>query len=112
MRLGVPRFGGHLSANTVASVDGLRRELEKVRQVGYAVDDKEWHLGIACLASAIPGRAGEPVGAISVSAVKPSMLGLGFDVVGAGVREAAERIGTLLGSPHRAPAVLVSKAVE
>jgi hypothetical protein len=40
------------------------------------------------------------------------MLGLGFDVVGVGVREAAERIGTLLGSPHRAPAVLVSKAVE
>ena len=109
--LGVGNYRA-LTPNTMTSVDGLRRELEEIRQLGYAVDDEEWHLGIACMASAIPGRTGEPVGAISVSSVKPSMLGLGFDVVGARVREAAERIGTVLGSHHHAPTALVSQAVE
>jgi DNA-binding IclR family transcriptional regulator len=89
-----------LTPNTLTVVDDLRNELEQTRQRGYAIDDEEWHLGIACLASAIAGDSGEPVGAISVSAVKPSMLSLGLDVVGAQVRAGAERIKVLLGSPY------------
>jgi DNA-binding IclR family transcriptional regulator len=89
-----------LTSNTLTAVGDLRAELEKTRQRGYAIDDEEFHLGIVCLASAISGDSGDPVGAVSVSAVKPSILGLGFDVVGSRIREGAERIAARLGTPY------------
>jgi DNA-binding IclR family transcriptional regulator len=78
--------------------------LEETRERGYAVDDEECHLGIACIAVAIPGNTTEPIGAISVSSVKPALLGVGFDVVGEGVRAAASRIAALLAPSHYAAA--------
>ena len=51
--------------HTITDPDRLLRELEKVRQQGYAVDDAEQELGVRCVAVAVPG--GPSMTALSVS---------------------------------------------
>lgn len=36
--------------NTIVTLDGLRRELAKIREQGYALDDEEDELGVRCIA--------------------------------------------------------------
>lgn len=51
---------------TIRTLDELKRELEKIRIQGYAVDDEEWEEGLTCVAAPIL-RRGVAVAAISVS---------------------------------------------
>jgi IclR family transcriptional regulator, blcABC operon repressor len=44
-----------LTDKSIATVAELGDELEKVRSVGYAVDDEETTQGVTCLAIAVPG---------------------------------------------------------
>jgi IclR family KDG regulon transcriptional repressor len=53
--------------NTITDLEALWRELERVRQLGYAVDDIENEDGIRCLGAAVLDHRGLPVAAISVS---------------------------------------------
>jgi IclR family transcriptional regulator, acetate operon repressor len=55
------------TARTIIEKTTLRRALEEVQARGYAVDDEEFDDGVRCVACAI-GPAGDPLGAISVSA--------------------------------------------
>jgi IclR family acetate operon transcriptional repressor len=45
----------------------LRRDLELVRERGYAVDDEEHAVGLRCVASAVFDEHGHPVAALSLS---------------------------------------------
>jgi DNA-binding IclR family transcriptional regulator len=56
------------TANTITSLDGLRREVEKVRQQGHAFDDEEYHEGIRCVAAPVRDAQGTVVGAIGITA--------------------------------------------
>lgn len=51
--------------HTITDPDRLLRELDKIRQQGYAVDDAEQELGVRCVAVAVPG--GPSMTAVSVS---------------------------------------------
>lgn len=53
--------------NTIISLNALRRELAKVRELGYALDDEEDELGVRCIGAAILGHEGRPIAAISVA---------------------------------------------
>jgi len=56
-----------LTENTIVSEVALRAELEMTRQRGYALDDEEFTLGVACVAA--PAMAGETiVAALALSA--------------------------------------------
>jgi len=57
--------------STLATVDGLKAELNKVREQGYAFDDEELDLGVRCIAAPIRDYTRRIVGAISISG--PSM---------------------------------------
>ncbi len=68
------RYGGAtaLSARTersITTIDALWAELERVRRQGYAVDDQENEVGIACVAVGVVGPGGTVTGAVSVSAL-------------------------------------------
>ena len=60
-----------LTANSLATVDALRADLEVVRQRGYAMDDEETIEGVVCYGVMIPGRQpGEGPYAASITLLK------------------------------------------
>ncbi len=60
---GLPR----LTANTITTLEGFRRELATVRERGYAYDLEETVLDLRCVAAPIMDHTGEVVAAMSVS---------------------------------------------
>ncbi len=53
--------------NTITNYDDLVKELEKIRKVGYAIDEQEDEEGIRCIGAAILNNEGKVEGAISIS---------------------------------------------
>lgn len=85
-----------LTANTIVDPEDFARELETVRQNGYAEDREEQELGVRCVAVRVPhvtGRLG-----LSVSGPKSRILALGMDRLVPLMHEVAERIGAEGGS--------------
>lgn len=54
--------------NTIVNYDHLLKELECIRQRGYAVDDEEHEMSVRCIAAPIRDFNGTPIAAISLSA--------------------------------------------
>jgi IclR family transcriptional regulator, pca regulon regulatory protein len=57
-----------LTARTVTTADGLRRELRRVRAQGWALVDQELEEGLRSLAAPIRDRSGRVIAAVNVSA--------------------------------------------
>jgi len=53
--------------NTITDRAGLKRELERIRERGYALDREEVIRGVMCIATAILGPGGRCAGAISAT---------------------------------------------
>jgi DNA-binding IclR family transcriptional regulator len=58
------RFSRH-NENTIVSIRGLKRELAKVREKGYALDDEEDEIGVRCIGVPILGPDQRAFAAIS-----------------------------------------------
>jgi IclR family acetate operon transcriptional repressor len=66
--------GGPLAASTprtLTDVAALRNDLAVVRRQGYATDDEEHELGVACVATPVLDGAGQALAAISVTGPAP-----------------------------------------
>ena len=83
--------------NTLASRSALYKELERIRRIGYAVDNEEVVPGCRCVGVPIPNGRAEPLAAISISGpatlVTP-MRELEFATM---IREACIQIASQLG---------------
>ena len=53
--------------NTITRMSQLRRDLEKTRDRGYAIDDEEATLGARCVGAPIAVETGKIVGAVSIA---------------------------------------------
>jgi IclR family KDG regulon transcriptional repressor len=53
--------------NTITDVKRFRKELEKVRRQGYALDNEEWAIGVCCVAAPVFDFTSHPSHAISIS---------------------------------------------
>lgn len=62
-----------VTEHTITDPVEFRKQLGKIRQLGYAVDDEENELGIRCIGSAIYDHAGRLAGALSISGWTISM---------------------------------------
>lgn len=62
-RMGLPAETG----NTITGRDALLKEIEKVRERGYSVNDGEHHRGVCAVATPIVSSGGPAVGAIAIS---------------------------------------------
>jgi DNA-binding IclR family transcriptional regulator len=88
-RTGLPRY----TDSTLTDADSLSRELEKIRRLGYAIDDEEAEKGVSCIGAGIFNDEGRLVAGLSVSA--PSdRLNKSWS---AQVRRTAERISRAIG---------------
>jgi DNA-binding IclR family transcriptional regulator len=79
--------------NTLTTLGGLEKELDKVRRQGYALDAEEAELGVRCIGAGIRDDTGTLVAGLSVSApaerMKTAWAGM--------VKETAEQISRALG---------------
>ena len=53
--------------NTLTSPEELRRELEKIRRDGYALDREEYQVGVRCIAAPIIDSGGKVPAAVGIS---------------------------------------------
>ncbi|HIE37629.1 MAG TPA: IclR family transcriptional regulator, partial [Anaerolineae bacterium] len=60
--------------NTITEREVLLRELQKIREKGYAVDREEHEEGISCIAAPIFDFCNEPIAAISVTDLSRKIL--------------------------------------
>jgi IclR family acetate operon transcriptional repressor len=75
----------------------LREELQRIRQLGYALDDEEHAVGLRCVASAIFDENGQALAAISLSGPKARVTDSRLDELGIAVRQSADEITLALG---------------
>ncbi|MEM2567492.1 MAG: IclR family transcriptional regulator C-terminal domain-containing protein, partial [Candidatus Bathyarchaeia archaeon] len=77
-----------LTPNTITDPHLLRKELERVRQQGYALDWEEFHEGNICIAAPVFNYRGHVVAAISVSFLKTRLT---HDALERFIREVLEK---------------------
>lgn len=88
------------TASTITRFPELARELLRVRELGYAVDDEELEEGLRCVGAPVRDRTGRVIAAISIAG--PAFR-LGEDrlpAAAAAVMTAAARLSESLGYPH------------
>ena len=83
---------------TITDMDQLLRELEKVSEQGFAVDDEEDSVGVVCVGSAVYDHRGECTAAISLTGLKLGLPAGGVEELGAVVRQCGVEISRRLGA--------------
>lgn len=56
-----------LTKNTIIDKEELKKELQKIRRQGFALDQEEYILGTHCIAVPVNGKSGEIAASISIS---------------------------------------------
>lgn len=95
-----------LTANTITGLPQLRKELDRIREQGFAVDQEEAVEGLRCIAGPIFNHKGEIVAAFSVAGPATRMTSGRIPEISQLVREASQQISYRLGyrSKERQPA--------
>ena len=83
--------------NTIVSTSKLKRELERVRVLGYALDDEEDEIGFRCIGAPIFNYTKKVVAAISVAGTTNQIPDDGVPQLAVIVKHAAAGISTQLG---------------
>jgi len=87
----------HYTERTIVNPGQLREELERIRQLGYALDDEEHAIGLRCVAAPIFDENCQPLAAISLSGPKARMTDARLDELGVAIRQTADEITQALG---------------
>lgn len=82
--------------STITAPAAFRKELIRVKQKGYSIDDEEEELGVRCLAVPVFNPLGELIAALSVTGTTAQIHPDGFDKLGEIVKEASARISKAL----------------
>ena len=90
--------------NTITSVLSFKRDLERIRDRGYSIDDEEIEDGIRCISAPVLNPADRAVAAISISGPSSRVTPDRFQIIGKTVMKAAEELSVHIGrtaSPSR-----------
>ena len=85
------------TAHTLVTVQDLKRDLEKVRAHGYAVDNEEIVVGLRCVAAVIYDEHSSPLAALSVSGPTARITEQRIPVLGEAVAGIAAEITAEIG---------------
>lgn len=88
------------SSTTITTREAFLKELKRIRDRGFAVDNEEWLPGIRCVAAPIFDYTGRPSYSISVAGPSFRMTRETVDRIRKKLLEACDRISTALGSPR------------
>jgi IclR family transcriptional regulator, blcABC operon repressor len=91
-----------LTPKSITRLDVLIRHLEETARRGYAVDDEETALGMACVGAPIFDAGGDAVGAVAVSLVKAALTPDELAVAAAHLCRLATHISTAVGGQRAA----------
>lgn len=97
-RTGLPRR----TPQTITSVSALMKELARIGELGYAVDDEEDTEGVQCIGACVFDRSRKAAGAISVTGLKQRSRDGDLQRIAATVIRHADRISQELGGPTAA----------
>jgi len=90
---GMPRF----TDKTIVEPAALRRELARIRERGWAVDDEEHTVGMRCVAATIHNEHGEVIAGVSLSGPSVRVTETRLGELGARVVQAANAITEQIG---------------
>ncbi|MDW7672739.1 MAG: IclR family transcriptional regulator [Bacillota bacterium] len=85
------------TSNTFTNLDDLMVELEKIRRLGYGIDDEELFAGLTCVAMPVRDYKNEIVAAVSVSGASIRMTFNKIQEIQHVLKEATEKLSTFLG---------------
>jgi IclR family transcriptional regulator, acetate operon repressor len=91
------------TGKTICDSDALRRELQQIRDQGFAFDDEERTQGMRCIAAPVLNFYGEAVAGISVSGPTHRMSGAQMTRISMLVRQAALDLSRGLGAQPPQP---------
>jgi len=94
------------TGKTIRSISALKRELDTIRQRGFALDDEERTKGMRCVAAPIVNAYGDTVAGLSVSGPIERFPDEHLDALGQDVVNAAREISALLGAGADRPSPL------
>lgn len=83
--------------NTITSVLSLKRDLERIRDRGYSIDDEEIEDGIRCISAPVLNPADRAVAAISISGPSSRVTPDRFQIIGKTVMKAADELSAHIG---------------
>jgi IclR family acetate operon transcriptional repressor len=81
---------------TITSASALEEELDRVRELGYAVNREERYDGVCGVGAPVLNRFGVAEAAIGVQGPSVRMLGGGLDAIGPLVRRAADGVAEVV----------------
>jgi len=93
------RFARH-NDNSIVTVPGLKRELCKVRQQGYALDDEEDEIGVRCVGVPILDRNQQAFAAISLAGTTELIPLERVQSLASSLKQTASEISFQLRSPR------------
>jgi DNA-binding IclR family transcriptional regulator len=93
--LGAGELARH-NDRTIASMVALRKELERVRQLGYAVCDEEDEAGVRCVGAPLLDPTGRAIAAISAAGTSVQIPQERVPALGEQVKAAAAAISTVI----------------
>jgi len=82
---------------TIDSKEALKRDIQKIRARGYAIDDEECGIGVRCVASPVFDRSGTAVAAIGVAGTTAQVSRQDIETLGNLAKSAAGKISRNLG---------------
>ncbi len=83
--------------NTISSPEALRRELKKIRALGYAFEDEEGEIGFRCIGAPLYDARGHVVAAISIAGTTSQIPRAQVASLASTVKETAAHISRHLG---------------
>ncbi len=90
---GLPRT----TDKTLDTPQRLKADLERIRVLGFAIDDEEHAVGLRCVASSVLDEEGQPLAALSVSGPSARIDEAAMSLIGGLVRQAATVVTELVG---------------
>lgn len=99
-----------LTPTTITSVEGMHKELSKIREAGFAVDNEELSIGLRCVAAPVFDYAGRPSYALSVSGPTHRMSQIRIAAMSDKVMAVCQNLSEKIGGAGRGKSAVGTKS--